>query len=325
MHLKTPPKASVIIAAYNCKDSLRLCLDALCTQNTTHSFEVIVVDDASTQPLDVLRPHYAEKLSLTVLRLPQNSGPAAARNAGVTAAAGEIILFTDADCQPHELWLEKMLAPFADTNITGAKGVYASRQSDLWARLAQLEFEERYEELASHSEIDFIDTHSAAYRKNAIQTAGGFNVGLRQNEDVDLAFRIKQAGARFVFIPDALVFHTHREGWQAYAKLKFWRGFWRMQVYRQHPQKAIGDTYTPMSLKLQLLLLVGLPLFLASKTLRFIWKTAWLASCIPLARIAMPERYVLSLMTPIFCIVRGVALLSGMCAGLVNLLRAGRY
>ncbi|HNS10364.1 MAG TPA: glycosyltransferase [Candidatus Ozemobacteraceae bacterium] len=311
-------EVSVIIPAFNAATSICACLDALSTQKTDRKFEVIVVDDASTDDLSFITAQYAGRLRLQLLRLQTNSGPGAARNAGARVAAGEILLFTDSDCVPAPDWLEKMLAPMTDPGLTGVKGVYQTFQNDLWARLAQLEFEERYEKLASHGEIDFIDTYCGAYRKSVFLAAGGFNPELRQNEDVDLAFRIKKAGARFLFAPEARVAHTHREGWLAYARLKYWRGYWRMRIYRQHLQKAGNDTYTPWTLKVQLALLTLFPVALFSKQLRFYWKAIWLGTCIPLARLALPERPVLAILTPLFCLIRGLALLSGMAAGLTS-------
>lgn len=311
-------EASVIIPAFNAAACICACLDALSAQKTDREFEVIVVDDASTDDLSFITAKYAGNLRLQLLRLQTNSGPGAARNAGAKAAAGGILLFTDADCVPAPDWLEMMLAPMADHDVIGVKGVYQTFQNDLWARLAQLEFEERYEKLASHGEIDFVDTYSGAYQKAPFMAAGGFNPELRQNEDVDLAFRLKKAGARFLFAPAARVAHTHREGWLAYASLKYWRGYWRMRIYRQHLQKAGNDTYTPWTLKAQLALLVLFPVALFSKQLRFCWKAFWLATCIPLARLALPERASLAVMTPLFCLVRALALFAGMTAGLAT-------
>lgn len=314
-------KASVIIAAFNGGNALRCCLDALCRQQTGSTFEVIVVDDASSEKLGDLTNEYKDRLLFSLHRLEKNAGPGAARNAGVNKAVGEIVLFTDSDCVPAPDWVEKMLAPFADPEVTGVKGVYISHQQDLWARLAQMEFEERYQKLSSFSEIDFIDTYSGGYRKSVFVAAGGFNSALRQNEDVDLAFRIKAAGARFIFVPDAVVAHTHREGWLAYARLKYWRGYWRMRIYHEHLNKAGNDTYTPFSLKAQLFLLLVLPLALVSKGARFAWKTCWLASCLPMIRSAVPENPGLAIAVPLFSFIRGAALLAGMFAGLLTWLR----
>ncbi len=252
---------SVVISVYNNPEGLTACLEALVGQQTTRSFEVVVVDDASTADLGMVRSAFTPRLTLQWHRLPHNSGPATARNAGIRAARGDLILFTDGDCRPEPQWLEALARPFDDPAVRGAKGVYRTDQTDVVARLAQLEFEERYDLLATFSDIDFVDTYSGAFRRVDLLAVGGFDTTFRRadNEDVDLSFRLKARGGRFVFVPDAVVWHRHREGWTRYASLKFGRGYWRMKVYSQHPGKVGRDTYTPWTLKAQLALLLLAP------------------------------------------------------------------
>lgn len=318
------PDISVIIPVFNSPEPLQRCLNALSSQQTAHAYEVIVVDDASAENPELLVKAFSDRLQTSFIRLDVNGGPGAARNAGVAVARGQIILFTDADCVPAPDWVEKMAQPFANCEVVGVKGVYSCQQTDLWARLAQLEFEERYELLASHDEIDFIDTCCGGYRREAFLNAGGFNAALRMNEDVDLAFRVKKNGGHFVFVPDAIVGHSHREGWYAYARLKFGRGFWRMKIYRFHPEKAGNDTYTPFSMKVQLLLVLILPFVIPFKTARFVWKAGWFFACVPLMRLALPERIGPALWAPIFCLVRAVSLLAGMASAVLSELQNDR-
>ena len=66
------------------------------------------------------------------------------------------------------------------------------------------------------------------------------------NEDTDLSYRIAAAGHVMVFNPDAVVSHLrHPDSLRRYIRQKFWRGYWRMIVYRRHPGKMVKDTYTP--------------------------------------------------------------------------------
>lgn len=356
---------SVVVPVYNNPEGLTACLEALAVQQTARSFEVVVVDDASTVDLEPIRTAFTPRLSLQWHRLPRNSGPAAARNAGIQAARGELVLFTDGDCRPEPLWLDALARPFDDPAVRGAKGVYRTAQTDRVARLAQLEFEERYDLLATFPDIDFVDTYSGAFRRADLLAVGGFDTSFRRadNEDVDLSFRIKARGGRFVFVPTAVVWHRHREGWAGYARLKFGRGFWRMKVYRKHPHKAGRDTYTPWTLKAQLGLLGLAPLLAMGSWLRgpatpgqrrrraevgrhldsapglfgkalvdcgsepgrgrsgpvtwvFSWFAAWLITCLPLMKVAWRRDPWLMPWVPVFLLVRGVALVAGMLAGI---------
>lgn len=310
-------RASVVVPVYNAVHTLPALLNSLATQQDAPDFELVLVDDGSTDAIESVVNDFQAEFPVNFIRQGKNQGPGVARNTGIFNAVGEIVVFTDADCCPEKDWLKKMTDPFADPVVVGVKGVYKTFQTDLWARLAQVEFVERYELLESKPEIDFIDTYSGAYRKEALIRVGGFNTTYRHadNEDVDLAFRVKKSGGRFVFVKDAVVFHLHREGWWNYARLKYGRGFWRMKVYGEHLEKAGNDSYTPTSLKAQLLLCFLLPFFLFSSRRRFIWKTAWFFSCVPLLRIAFEKSADLTLMVPVFCLVRGISILFGMASG----------
>ncbi len=246
---------SVVVPAYNAAKTICNCVRALTRQSVPRgTYEVIVVDDGSTDETASM----AEAAGARVVRQ-SNQGPAAARNRGVAAACGDLILFTDADCEPATDWIERMSAPFADPRIMGVKGAYRSLQREPMARLAQAEFEDKYARLRRHETIDFIDTYSAAYRRSVFLQAGGFDetFPLASVEDVELSFRLAEQGVRLVFAPEAQVYHAHVTSLVHYMRRKARYGFWRALVYRWHPGKIQGDTYTDPVLKIQFAL-VGL-------------------------------------------------------------------
>jgi len=187
--------ASVIIPVFNGRRTLPACLAAL--QNQTHPpKEIIVVDDGSTDGTAAL----AAQFNVTVIRQ-TNQGPAAARNYGAQNAGGDILLFTDADCTPTPNWVAHMLAPFADPTVAGAKGRYRTHQPELIARFVQQEYQERYDRMAGLSQIDFIDTYSAAYRRQLFIKNGGFDPHFELNEDQEFSFRLARQGYRLLYLP----------------------------------------------------------------------------------------------------------------------------
>ena len=241
---------SVVVPAYNAANTLPACLLALASQ-TAPPDEVIVVDDGSPDGTAAV----AGQCGALVLRQ-EHRGPAAARNLGVANCSGSVVLFTDADCEPAADWVAEMMSPFSDQDVVGVKGAYRTRQRQVVARLAQCEFQERYELLARSATIDFVDSYSAAFRTAVLRAAGGFDPAFPEanNEDVDLSYRLAQRGHRLVFNPRAIVYHQHKAGWRQYLRLKAKRGYWRLFVYRRYPGKALSDSYTPQLLKLQVLL-----------------------------------------------------------------------
>jgi lipopolysaccharide/colanic/teichoic acid biosynthesis glycosyltransferase/GT2 family glycosyltransferase len=241
---------SVVVPAYQAVETIGDCLAALKQQSVPpQSYEVIVVDDGSTDGTEAV----ARAAGVTVVRQ-QHAGAAAARNCGAALARGELLLFTDSDCAPVPGWIAALAAPFSDPEVAGAKGTYLTRQQSKVARFTQIEYEDRYDRMAGAERIDFIDTYSAAYRRDVFLTNGGFDPRFLINEDQEFAFRLAEKGYKLVFAPDAQVYHQHNATMKQYARRKFKIGMWKVRVTRQHPTQVVKDSHTPGALKAQLVI-----------------------------------------------------------------------
>jgi cellulose synthase/poly-beta-1,6-N-acetylglucosamine synthase-like glycosyltransferase len=261
--MKRPP-ISVIVPAYCAERTLPALFDALDRQSLPRAdFEVIVVDDGSPDKTAAI----AERRGAKVIRQAR-AGPAAARNRGAREAAGELLVFTDADCAPAPDFLERLTAPFSNSAVAATKGAYLSNQKELVARFVQLEYEEKYDRMARAQArsggIDFVDTYAAAFRRADFFEAGGFDEGFPDAsvEDQELSFRLAARGKNMRFVPEARVWHLHAASLCAYARKKRKIGFWKVALLRRHPEKAVRDSHTPQSLKLQMALLLLPPIFL---------------------------------------------------------------
>lgn len=239
-----------MIPARNAAAALDACLAALLKEGIPGpGSELFVVDDGSTDNTAAV----ARCRDAVVLE-GSGAGPAAARNLGARAANAEILLFLDADAVPQSGWLTAMLEPFENADIVAVKGRYVTQQRGLVPRFAQVEFEEKYARLARASEVDFVDSASAAYRRTVFLEAGGFDESFpaQSAEDVELAFRLATQGAHFAFSATAQVAHTHTESLRAFLYKKARYGFFRAMVYRRYPQKLGGDSYTPPWMPIQI-------------------------------------------------------------------------
>jgi glycosyltransferase involved in cell wall biosynthesis len=248
---------SVVIPAFNEARTLGRCLAALARQSVPcRDFDVIVVDDGSSDDTGRIAREFSEGGLRVRCAFQTNSGPAAARNRGASMALADLVLFTDADCEPEETWVAAMTRPFADPEVDGVKGAYRTRQRELAARFAQAEFDHRFALLKKHRTIDMVDTYSAGYRKQVFLEAGGFDTSFpgANNEDTELSYRLARQGRKLVFSPEAVVRHTHPTTLGRYLAVKFGRGYWRMVVYARYPDKAVKDSYTPTVIKVQTLL-----------------------------------------------------------------------
>jgi GT2 family glycosyltransferase len=308
---------SVVVPAYNAEATLRPCLGALQRQSVgREQYEVLVVDDGSTDATAGI----AGGFPVIVIRQ-RNRGPAAARNHGARRAQGGIILFTDADCVPAEDWIEQMTKPFADETVVAVKGAYRTAQRSLTARFCQVEFEERFELLARAESIDMVDTYAAAFRAEVFRRMNGFDESfpVANNEDTDLSYRLSAAGHRMAFSPGAVVYHLrHPDTLRRYFRQKFWRGYWRMIVYRRHPGKMVQDTYTPQTLKFQVLTLAAAA---AAAPAGLLFAPAWylaagsfllfLVSTAPFAVLAARRDPAVAALSPLFLALRAAAIGSG--------------
>ncbi|MCA8921127.1 MAG: glycosyltransferase [Planctomycetes bacterium] len=325
------PVASVVIPARDAEDSVGDTLAGLAL--AACALQVIVVDDGSRDATGAV----AERAGAEVVRA-AGEGPARARNLGCARARADVLVFTDADCRPTPGFVEALLAPLADPAIAGVKGAYLTEQRSLTARFVQQEYEERYRRMAKRAFIDFVDTYACAYRKPVFDAVGGFDERYRlpSTEDQELSFRIVATGARLVFAPQARVVHRHADTLWGYARKKAKIGRFKVATLRRHPGKAVDDAHTPLTLKLQLLLApLALIASLALGALAALGAPPWALataalpaalfalSCLPLTLHALRADPAVGVLTPAFCLVRGLALGWGVCAGLLAELRGG--
>jgi len=236
---------SVIIPAYNAEGTIAECLQSLVKQDYKKPYEIIVVDDGSTDNM----PSEVKKFKKVKLIRQRRGGPAKARNSGAKAAKGSIMLFTDADCVADRKWITEMLKPFSRKGVVGAQGRYRTRQKGLIPAFVQAEIEQRYEKMAKAVYIDFVGSYSAAYRRKEFMEYHGFDESFpaASGEDPDLSFMLAKAGHKMVFNPNAIIYHKHPESLWKYLKSRYYRGFWGRLLYKKHPDKRSQASYKSKS------------------------------------------------------------------------------
>jgi GT2 family glycosyltransferase len=279
------PTVSVIVPVYNGADVIGDCIDALLHQEDAPPFEVIVVDDGSTDRTAAIVEPFAQKDErLRLVRFNRNRGRYAARNAAAEIAQGSVLVFTDADCVPATHWLREMLKPFRDAEVAGVGGSYRTlNDHHLVARYVGYEIAERHARMARLPDVDHIGTFSAAYRTEVFHQVGDFVSRGTAGEEIDmhgwdaaLAYRVRKLGYRLVFNPRAYVYHRHPDTLSKFLRQQFSRGFWRVHMMRRQPGRITGgDSYAGHDVQVQGLLSLGLLISLPLLALRcWRWLTA---------------------------------------------------
>jgi glycosyltransferase involved in cell wall biosynthesis len=317
---------SIIIPTFNGASRIGNCLDALLQQTAGRDAEILVIDDGSSDnTADVVVRYSGVRLLKQV-----NAGPATARNRGAQEARGTTILFTDDDCVPMADWLAAMTASFNDPDVVAVKGVYRTRQTSLAARFVQIEYEDKYRRMASLPQIDFIDTYSAGFRRDRFLEMNGYDTSfpVACAEDVELSYRMSARGWTMKFVPSAIVYHVHPDTLGKYLRKKYKFAFWRVVAVRKNPNKAVKDSHTPQSMKLQLLFAPVLLLAIIADLLvhpkvpaSLLVCAAFLVSTFPFAWRAASKDPVIGLLSPMLLAARACAQFCGVAAGLIFVLR----
>ncbi len=228
------PKVSVVVATYNGAHTLRDCLNSL-ERIRYPSYEVIVVDDGSTDET----PEILETFSgLRMVRQP-NRGLSAARNAGIEAATGEIVAFTDSDCVADEDWLYHLVATMRDDGLDGVGGPNLTPPSKKQSHQAVgLAPGHATHVLLSMGEAEHVPGCNMAFRHEALLAAGAFDPVFRKaGDDVDVVWRLREEGYRIGFSPGGFVWHHRRPTVRAYWKQQMGYGEAEALLLEKHPHR----------------------------------------------------------------------------------------
>ncbi len=248
------PALSVVVPAYNQAATLRRTLETLGSQTlAAHLYEVIVVDDGSTDDTaTVVRRRSAEDSRIHLLQHAQNRGRSAARNTGVRAARGEIVVLIDSDIVVRPDFLENHL----DAHRRSDRPVLCrgpvvdipnGRLPDGPSGLA--------------TSPSYLTTANASLPRSELLAAGLFDEDFPAYgwEDFDLGFRL-QRGLPRVFRKEAIAFHISPEVTleQALRKEEE-RARAAVYLYRKHPgwQTRLLIQHTPVHRVLFFLLAGG--------------------------------------------------------------------
>lgn len=244
------PTFTVIIPTYNRPEALRACLESFTRLDyPAGAWELIVVNDGGELSFTAVDEALAAQLPLQLLTVP-HAGPAAARNSGAKRATGELLAFTDDDCQVTPDWLRVFAAGFADGRW-GALGGYSqtpflqNKAEQAWQYLT--DFLNRFMRDDEGNALLLL-SNNAAYRQELFARLGGFNQSfpLAAAEDMELSYRLLLAGGRQRLLPQAVVWHYHHlTGW-GYLKQQFRYGrggHYFGEVLRVRPSARLRPLY----------------------------------------------------------------------------------
>ncbi len=230
-----PPRTSVVVATRERPEQLARALDSLLVQDHP-DFEVVVVDNApwSTDTYDLVTGKYTDRVRYVREDTP---GLAVAHNAGLAAAGGTVLAFTDDDVIADPHWLTALTEPFAaDPGLGCVTGLILPARLGTPAQVL-LEshggfakgFAPRLydpaeppadEPLFPFTAGSFGSGANMAFRADALRQVGGFDpatgtgTAAKGGDDLYAFVAVLSAGFRLRYTAEALVWHHHRDTWQ---------------------------------------------------------------------------------------------------------------
>lgn len=242
------PRVSIILPTYNRRARLARVFAGLDRQTTRSDiFEVVVVDDGSTDDTRAWLEQSRARNYAVQLVHQQNGGPARARNAGVDVARGELLLFIDDDVEPTPELVSEHLRfhdQEADLVVTGPLASL-DHYAQPWVAWEQAKLEAQYEAMIRGDwEPTFRQfwTGNASVGRAHVLAAGKFDPTFLRAEDVELGRRLHGRGMKFRFNPKARGLHHAERSLDAWIAMHRYYGELEVQIFGALGEATLFET-----------------------------------------------------------------------------------
>ena len=219
------PTISIVIATYNREEKLKNCLKGLNRLIIPDGkIELVIIDDGSEKSYAVEQLQTLSRFPIRYFRK-QHSGICSTKNKGVEESRGNYIAFLDDDMVVSPLWLVQLMSGFKNDQIAGVGStnlIYLDKNNFIqyidYRELARKPFRDEIEEILN------VLTGSACFKKDILEKVGGFNNTQSElgvtfgGDDVDLTWKIRNAGYLLRHVEEAITYHNHRDNIKALIK-----------------------------------------------------------------------------------------------------------
>jgi glycosyltransferase involved in cell wall biosynthesis len=261
------PTVSVVVPVHNGATTVGEQIEALVGQTYPGSYEVVVVDNNSTDETPSIVRAWSERAPVVrMVAATERSGAAYARNAGAKAARGDILAFSDADDVADSKWLEHLVAAIEDADVVGGS-IESERLNDALLLRWRPPLPSGSSPI-SHGFLPYALGANVAFRRAVFDALGGFREDYPVGEDVELVWRAQLTGRRFAFSPDAVVHYRYRTGVAALVRQYVAYGTIGPRLYRDFRDAGMPGSPLRAAIGPWIRLLVRLPLALISRHVR---------------------------------------------------------
>lgn len=231
---------TVVIPAYNASTTIGLQLEALARQADAPRFDVVIVDNGSTDDLASAVAPYKGKVQVRVVRAVERQGASYARNVGLVHATGPLVAACDADDVISQFWLRDMLAAIADADLISGSARWTPDSSftsvdSIWEDLDLEETGRAPAPQTIDADYPILMGGDCVMRVAAARALGGFDQSfVRGSEDVDFALRAVKAGLRVKTTPGARIAYRARPTSRSAVIREVRRAFMHTRLAERH-------------------------------------------------------------------------------------------
>ncbi len=244
---------SLIIPLYNRPEEIRELLESLCLQSDAN-FEVIVVEDGSSQKSEGIVDSFRDRLKLKYY-FKDNSGPGQSRNHGAERASGNYFIFLDSDCLIPSHYIASVKS-YLEANYVDAFGgpdkadeSFSPVQKAINYSMTALFTTGGIRGNTKSVEKFHPRSFNMGYSKAVYEETQGF-AKMRFGEDIDMSIRMMKAGFKTALIPEAYVYHKRRTNFRQFYKQVHNSGIARINLYKRHPESLKMLHFFPASFTL---------------------------------------------------------------------------
>jgi len=227
------PRSSIVVCVYNRGKEVQSCLQSMLGLKD-RDFEIVLVDDCSTddslQRLEAFRANCPD-ISVRIVRNETNLGVSGARNAGIDAARGEFVLFTDSDCMVEPEWLERLVAPFSNPAVVAVGGGIINPPPTNYAERAYVG---RSRIVSSIAQNRYLVGCNMAFRRETLAQFRFDDALTYGCDEDDVVRRLMACGHRTAYVADAIVHHHHRLTFRGYMKMAYRQGSGAARHWYKH-------------------------------------------------------------------------------------------
>lgn len=234
------PEASIVVATYNDAEFVSRTVDSLLDQSHP-SYEIVIVNDGSDDNTPAVLEKYRREPKVRLIDLAQNHGVPGARNAGIRAARGKILAFTDSDAIAPRDWLENLVRPFQGREEVCTGGPDRVPDSDgFFSRCVDFTLRSIIATGNLRRQTPFArytpGGYNLAIHRDTLKKSGLFDERLnRRGEEKELIQRIRRQGVKILYVPEAMIWHHRRFSPSSFWRQTYLSGKARVDILRLAP------------------------------------------------------------------------------------------